>query len=106
MDCISNLRFADDVLLITSSLLQLKKMVTDFKRSTERIGPEIQLEKTNVLCIQKANRKRNANRQHQCRNLISNRDMGQTMTFEQHETIEIKNSIRIAWPSFAKHRQA
>ena len=32
--------------------------------------------------------------------------LGQTMTFGQHETIQIKNSIRIAWPSFAKHRQA
>ena len=37
-DCISNLRFADDVLLISSSLNQLNKMMTDFKRSTERMG--------------------------------------------------------------------
>ena len=58
MDCISNLRFADDVLWITSSLVQLKKMVTDFKRRTERMGLEIHLEKTKILCIQKANRKK------------------------------------------------
>ena len=30
-DCLSNLRFADDVLLFSSSLNQLKKMMSDFK---------------------------------------------------------------------------
>ena len=32
----SNLRFADDVMLRANSLTQLRKMTTDFKRSTER----------------------------------------------------------------------
>ena len=33
--CISNLRFADDILLMANSLSQLKRMMTDVKRSTE-----------------------------------------------------------------------
>ena len=31
-DCISNLRFADDVLMMASSLRQLKRMIADFKK--------------------------------------------------------------------------
>ena len=33
--CMSNLRFADDVLLVVNSLRQLKKMMTDIKRRAE-----------------------------------------------------------------------
>ena len=36
--CISNLRFADDVVLRATSLHQLKKLTTDFSRSTTKHG--------------------------------------------------------------------
>ena len=36
-DCPSNLRFADDVLLFSTSLEHLKRMMSDFKRSTDRV---------------------------------------------------------------------
>ena len=36
-DCVTNLRFADDVLLFTSSKEQLQKMLCEFKRSTEKV---------------------------------------------------------------------
>ena len=35
--CLANLRFADDVLLFTSTKEQLQKMLCDFKRSTEKV---------------------------------------------------------------------
>ena len=34
-DCLTNLRFADDVLLFSTSLVQLQTMLCDFKQSTE-----------------------------------------------------------------------
>ena len=37
-DCLTNLRFADDVLLFASSKDQLQKMLCEFKRSTEKSG--------------------------------------------------------------------
>ena len=37
-DCFSNLRFADDVLLISTSMEQLRGMMCDFKKSTECVG--------------------------------------------------------------------
>ena len=54
--CTSNLRFADDVLLMANSLSQLKKMMTDFKRSPEAQGLEIHRDKEKILTNQKTNR--------------------------------------------------
>ena len=36
-DCLTNLRFADDVLLFASSKEQLQRMLCEFKRSTEKM---------------------------------------------------------------------
>ena len=55
-DCISNLCFADDVLMMATSLEQFKRMMTDFKKSTEARGLQIYPDKTKVLTDQKSNR--------------------------------------------------
>ena len=51
-DCLTNLRFADDVLLFASSKEQLQKMLCEFKRSTEKVGLRIHPEKTKILSNQ------------------------------------------------------
>ena len=43
--CLSNLRFADDMLLLSASLSQLKKMMSDCRRSTEKVGLKIHPER-------------------------------------------------------------
>ena len=48
-DCLTNLRFADDVLLCASSKEQLQKQLCDFKKSTEKVGLGIHPEKTKIL---------------------------------------------------------
>ena len=37
-DCLTNLRFADDVMLVSTSLNKLEDMMCDLKRSTEAAG--------------------------------------------------------------------
>ena len=37
-DCLTNLRFADDVLLFSTSLEKLREMLCEFKTSTEAVG--------------------------------------------------------------------
>ena len=44
-DCLTNLRFPDDVLLFSTSLEQLQRMMCDFKRSTEKVGLKIHQDK-------------------------------------------------------------
>ena len=51
-DCLTNLRFADDVLLLASSKEQLRKMLYEFKKSAEKVGLRIHPEKTKILSNQ------------------------------------------------------
>ena len=51
-DCLTNLRFADDVLLFATSKDQLQKMLYDFKESTEKVEVRIHPEKTKILSNQ------------------------------------------------------
>ena len=48
-DYLTNLRFADDVLLFASSKEQPQKMLCDFKKSIEKVGRRIHPEKTKIL---------------------------------------------------------
>ena len=40
-DCLTNLRFADDVMLFATSKEQIRKMMCDFKKATEKVGLRI-----------------------------------------------------------------
>ena len=51
-DCLSNLRFADDVLLFSTSLNKLRDMLCEFKISTEAVGLGIHPDKTKILSNQ------------------------------------------------------
>ena len=51
-DCMTNLRFADDVLLFSTSLEKLREMLCEFKASTEAVGLGIHPDKTKILSNQ------------------------------------------------------
>ena len=51
-DCLTNLRFADDVLLYSTSLEKLLEMLCEFKISTEAVGLGIHPDKTKRLSNQ------------------------------------------------------
>ena len=75
-DCLSNLRFADDVLLFSTSLKQLKNMMmSEFKRSTESVRLKTHPEKTKILCNQKIQPSSGSNsRRYQSRAIIIKRE--------------------------------
>ena len=50
--CLTNLRYADDVLLFATFKEQLQKMLCELKKSTEKVGPRIHPGKTNILSKQ------------------------------------------------------
>ena len=54
-DCLTNMRFADDVLLFASSKEQLQKRLCEFKRSTEKVELRIHPGKTKILSNQNSN---------------------------------------------------
>ena len=51
-DCLTNLRFADDVMLFATSKEQIRKMLCEFKKATEKVGLRIHPEKTKILSNQ------------------------------------------------------
>ena len=54
-DCLTNMSFADDVLLFASSKEQFRKMLCEIKKSTEKVGLMIHPGKTNILSNQSSN---------------------------------------------------
>ena len=108
-DCLTNLRFADDVLLLSTSLERLREMLCEFKASTEAVGLGIHPDKTKILSNQdkvKVNEITVDNIKIEVlKKGDSARYLGQKITFEEQETEEIKNRLKAIWAAFHKYRQ-
>ena len=106
-DCLTNLRFADDVLLFPTSEVQLQKMMCDFKQSIERVGLKVRPDRTKILSNQSSNRRKEMEINNIEVEILSvcesAKYLGQTITFPQQETSEIKHRIRAAWASFNRY---
>ena len=48
-DCLTNLRFADDVMLFATSKGQMQAMMCEFKEATKKVGLTIHPNKTKIL---------------------------------------------------------
>ena len=108
-DCLTNLRFADDVLLFSTSLERLREMVCEFKASTEAVGLGIHPDKTKILSNQDEVKPKEVTVDNIKIEVLakgeSARYLEQKITFEDQETEEIKNRLKAAWAAFRKYRQ-
>ena len=108
-DCLTNLRFADDVLLFSTSLRKLRDMLCDFKASTEKVGLGIHPDKTKILSNQDKLKEKELTVDNIQIEILkkseSARYLGQKITFQDQETEEIKNRLKAAWAAFHKYRQ-
>ena len=108
-DCLTNLRFADDVLLFSTSLEKLREMLCEFKTSTEAVGLGIHPDKTKILSNQDKEKAKEITVDNIKIEVLSKGDrtryFGQKITFEEQETEEIKNWLKAAWAEFRKYRQ-
>ena len=108
-DCLTNLRFADDVLLFSTSLKKLRDMLCDFKASTEAVGLGIHPDKTKILGNQDNVKEKEILVDNIKIEIFRKRDsaryLGQKVTFEDQETEEVKNRLKAAWAAFHKYRQ-
>ena len=107
-DCVTNLRFADDVLLFSTSLAKLRDMLCDFKASTEAVGLGIHPDKTKILSNQDKVKAKEITVDNIQIEILAKGDsaryLGQKITFEDQETEEIKNRLKAAWAAFHKYR--
>ena len=111
-DCLTNLRFADDVMLFATSKEQIRKMMCEFKKSTEKVGLRIHPDKTKILSNQSvinSDTKKHIEVDDINIEILTRNEsvkyLGKKISFHHQETTEIKNRIRAAWATFRKYRQ-
>ena len=111
-DCLTNLRFADDVMLFATSKEQIRKMMCEFKKATEKVGLRIHPDKTKILSNQStinSDTKKHLEVDDMSIEILTRNEsvkyLGQRISFYQQETTEIKSRIRAAWATFHKYRQ-
>ena len=110
-DCVTNLRIADDVMLFATSKEQIRKIMCEFKKATEKVGLRIHPDKTKILSQSTINTdtKKHIEVGDMSIEILTRNEsvkyLGQRISFYQQETIEIKSRIRAAWATFHKYRQ-
>ena len=84
-------------------------MLSDFNSSTESLGLEVHPNNTEILSNQDVRRQKEATIDNMKVEVLRRSErakyLGQTITFELQETMEIKNRLRTAWAAFHKFRQ-
>ena len=111
-DCLTNLRFADDVMLFATSKEQLRNMMYELKKATEKVGLRIHPDKTKILSNQSnmnSDTKRYIKVDEMSIEILTKNEsvkhLGQRISFHQQETLKIKSRIRAAWATIHKYRQ-
>ena len=105
---LSNLRFADDVLLIAKTLPQLQKMLGDIITEARKRGLELHPDKTKILSNTVRRTGRSAAKYADVEGLRieilphdgSVKYLGQKISFSDPHQIELENQIAAAWRSF------
>ena len=108
----TNLRIADDVMLFATSKEQLRNVMYDFKKATEKVGLRIHPDKTKILSnpsSMDSETERYIEVDDMSIEILTKGDsvkyLGQRISFYQQETTEIKSRIRAAWAIFHKYRE-
>ena len=109
---LTNLRFADVILLFANTLRQLKTMLKDIKRAAAKVGLEMHPEKTKIL----SNATKGTGRPKETQVLIDGMDieivpysgsvkyLGRMVGFDRPHDVEIHSRIRNAWKCFMQQR--
>ena len=108
-NCGTNLRFADNVLLFSTSLEKLREMLCEYKFSTEAVGLGIHPDKTKMLSNQDKVKAKEITVNNIKIEVLGKGDsaryLGQKIKLEEQETEEIKNRLQAAWAAFHKYCQ-
>ena len=105
---LTNLRFADDVLLFATTAPQLTNMLNDLHDVAGSCGLELHPDKTVILCNLSTRRGRQAIKSVQVGGRLvkvlhyadATKYLGRKLAFHNHHTTEIDNRITTAWRKF------
>ena len=111
---LTNLRFADDILLVTRSLESMTEMIADLSAEAKHIGLQLHPDKTKILHNTWAKNKRqrvptkvNAGGMQIDVLAIeeSTKYLGRQLSFSEPHQTEIENRIALAWKKFYAQKQ-
>ena len=105
---ITNLRFADDVLLIGTTLNQVKNMLDTLTTETSKHGLQLHPDKTKILHNGSKSTGAHKQRHAQVCNMTieiltkteATKYLGRQFSFDQYNQTEIDNRIAAAWKKF------
>ena len=105
---LTNLRFADDVLLVATSLSQLKKMLQELSSAALQRGLELHPDKTKILSNTTRRTGRSKETHTTCGGMQieilplsgSAKYLGRKVSFDSTQETEIENRIANAWKKF------
>ena len=107
-DCLTNLRFADDVFLFSTSLKKLRDMLCDFKASTEEVGLGIHPDKAKILSNQDSVKDKEISVGNIKIEILGKRESSRYQGQKSRSKIrkqEVKNRLKATWAAFHKYRQ-
>ena len=107
-DTLTNLRFADDVILFATSLSQLTQMLREIAGEAKKTGLELHPDKTKILHNQPFRRPRQTPEHTYIGNMKiemlphsdSQKYLGKKFSFHQQAETEVENRIAAAWRKF------
>ena len=111
-DCVlTNLRFADDILLVGRSLYQIKQMLADVRREGAKVGLELHPEKTKIQhngigygsCVRSA--KIDGMDIEVLPSTTTTTYLGKALSLTDTHDSELKHRLAKAWAKFGAYRQ-
>ena len=107
-DPMTNLRFADDVLLLGQSPRDIRNMLEHLRLAAETYGLKLHMGKTKVFTTAPRNRKTCLKIGEDTIDVLSGeaseRYLGRKLCLASFHEAELDNRIRAAWAAFSKHR--
>ena len=111
---LTNLRFADDILLLATSLRHVKKMIGDLQGAAEEVGLVLHPKKTKVLHNSFGGSRKDQNAVSMDINGMDieilpisghTKYLGRELSFSDPQRVEIENRIAAAWRKFYSLKQ-
>ena len=109
-DPLTNLRFADDVVLVATSRSDIAKMIADLRKEAAKFGLKLHAGKTKILATDRASRQ-SPIRCGDCDVQVlqegeAEKYLGRTLSVDEPRRVEFENRLAMGWAAFFKLKGA
>lgn len=101
---LNHLRFADDIVLISSNGAEIEEMLNQLNMESCKLGMKINMKKTKVMSNSYATQRSIKVANMEVENVDKYVYLGQLVTMNSDKTEEIKRRITAGWGAFSKYR--